>query len=176
MSTKNFPFNFDFLSTQQLPEGTQQSAQEIWLAGLGAFSKAQKEGEKAFQTLVQDGMDMQKASPQEAQQKIAEATAKMTALANDMATKATGGWGKLENIFEDRVSRALKQLGVPTQDELQQLRDEVAALKAQVQALSGSGSASKPAAAAAGSPAKAASKPAAKRAAPTAGKGTRASK
>jgi poly(hydroxyalkanoate) granule-associated protein len=135
MTTKNFPFNFDFLSTQKLPEGTQQSAQEIWLAGLGAFSKAQKEGEIAFQSLVKDGMNLQKASPQEAQQKIAEATAKMTALASDMATKATGGWGKLENIFEDRVARALKQLGVPSQDDLQTLRDEVSALRAEIQTL-----------------------------------------
>ena len=29
-----------------------ESAQQIWLAGLGAFSKAQSEGGKVFQALV----------------------------------------------------------------------------------------------------------------------------
>jgi poly(hydroxyalkanoate) granule-associated protein len=130
MPSHNFPFSFDFLNPSKLPEGTQQSAQEIWLAGLGAFAKAQKDGENAFQKLVQDGVSMQKKNQEDAQRKLAEATEKMTAL-------ASGNFGKLEGIFEDRVARALKQLGVPTADEVQALRDEVAALKAQVKALSG---------------------------------------
>jgi poly(hydroxyalkanoate) granule-associated protein len=144
MSTPQFPFSFDFLANQKLPEGTQQSAQEIWLAGLGAFAKAQKDGEKAFQTLVQDGVSMQKKNQEDTQRKLAEATEKMTALASDMAAKATGNFGKLEGIFEDRVARALKQLGVPTKDEMQALRTEVAALRAELNALGGK--ATKPAA------------------------------
>ena len=137
MNPKTSPFSFDFLNPAKLPEGTQQSAQEIWLAGLGAFAKAQKDGENAFQKLVQDGVDMQKKNQADAQRKLAEATEKMTALASDMAAKASGNFGKLEGIFEDRVARALKQLGVPTADEVQTLRDEVAALKAQVKTLGG---------------------------------------
>jgi poly(hydroxyalkanoate) granule-associated protein len=137
MPTPQFPFSFDFLNPAKMPEGTQQSAQEIWLAGLGAFAKAQKEGENAFQKLVQDGVSMQKKNQEEAQRKLAEATEKMSALAGDMAAKAGGNWGKLEGIFEDRVARALKQLGVPTADDVAALRDEVAALRAQVKALGG---------------------------------------
>lgn len=142
---QNKPFSFDFLNPAKLPEGTQQSAQEIWLAGLGAFAKAQKDGENAFQKLVQDGVNMQKKNQEDAQRKLAEATEKMTALAGDMAAKASGNWGKLEGIFEDRVARAIRQLGVPTAVEVQALRDEVAALQAQVKALGASPAAGKPA-------------------------------
>ena len=36
------------------------SAQQIWLAGLGAFSKAQEEGGKVFDTLVKEGLTIQR--------------------------------------------------------------------------------------------------------------------
>jgi poly(hydroxyalkanoate) granule-associated protein len=126
MSTKAFPFSFDFQTTGEIPAQDKDSAQKIWLAGLGAFAKAQAEGGKAFQKLVEDGMAMQQHNQQAAQKKLTEATEKMTAMA--------GSWGKLEGIFEDRVARALRQLGTPTQDDLQALRDEVAQLRAQLKA------------------------------------------
>ena len=40
------------------------SAQQIWLAGLGAFAKMQQEGSKAFEALVKDGTGMQKKTQQ----------------------------------------------------------------------------------------------------------------
>ena len=36
-----------------------ESAQQIWLAGLGAFAKAQAEGGKVFEALVREGQTMQ---------------------------------------------------------------------------------------------------------------------
>jgi poly(hydroxyalkanoate) granule-associated protein len=36
------------------------SAQQIWLAGMGAFSKAQAEGGKVFEALIQEGMSLQR--------------------------------------------------------------------------------------------------------------------
>ena len=37
----------------QLRAAVKDSAQQIWLAGLGAFAKAQEEGQKVFEALVQ---------------------------------------------------------------------------------------------------------------------------
>ena len=37
-----------------------ESAQQIWLAGLGAFAKAQEEGGKAFESLVKEGLTIQR--------------------------------------------------------------------------------------------------------------------
>ncbi len=91
-----------------------ESAQQIWLAGLGAFSKAQEEGNKVFGTLVKEGVSIQRKTQAVAEERISEATNKMTTMANGITSKATGQWDKLENIFEDRVAKALNKLGVPS--------------------------------------------------------------
>jgi len=98
-----------------------ESAQQIWLAGLGAFSKAQQEGGKAFETLVKNGIDLQRKTQETAEAKLQEATQKMTGIATELNQKATGQWDKLETIFEDRVAKALHKMGVPSAEQLQSL-------------------------------------------------------
>ena len=113
-----------------------ESAQQIWLAGLGAFAKAQQEGGKVFETLVNDGLTMQRKAQTTAEEKIAEATQKMTTMASQLSAqasqlggKASGSWDRLETIFEDRVAKALTRLGLPTAAELQALAQRVEALE-----------------------------------------------
>ena len=108
------------------------SAQQIWLAGLGAFAKMQEEGSKAFEALVKDGVGMQKKTQQAAEETLAQAQARMAGLAGDIGNKAAGGWGKLENIFEERVARAMANLGMPTAEEFAALKARVGALEAQL--------------------------------------------
>jgi poly(hydroxyalkanoate) granule-associated protein len=91
-----------------------ESAQQIWQAGLGSFSKAQGEGGKMFEALVKEGLSVQRKTQAAAEEKISEATNKMAGMANDITSKATNQWGKLEDIFEDRVAKALNKLGVPS--------------------------------------------------------------
>jgi poly(hydroxyalkanoate) granule-associated protein len=110
------------------------SAQQIWLAGLGAFAKMQREGSKAFEALVKDGAGMQKKTQQAAEETLAQAQSRMAGFASEFGAKAVGGWGKLENIFEERVARALEHLKVPSADELAALRARVDALEAQLKA------------------------------------------
>ena len=105
----------DFSST------VKESAQQIWLAGLGAFAKAQEEGSKVFDTLVKEGTTMQRKTQAAAGDKLSEATSRMTSMASEISSKASGGWDKLETIFEDRVAKALKNLGVPTASDIQAL-------------------------------------------------------
>lgn len=112
-----------------LPDAIKDSAHEIWLAGLAAFSKAQQEGGKVFEALVQEGMAIQRRTQSAAEEKMAEATHKMSSFANDFSNRASGQLDKLEGIFEDRVARALKGLGVPTAKEVQALAERVAALE-----------------------------------------------
>ena len=56
----------------------------------------------------------------------------MAGFASEFGTKAAGQWGKLENIFEDRVARALEKLGMPSAAELTALQARVAALEAEL--------------------------------------------
>jgi poly(hydroxyalkanoate) granule-associated protein len=141
----------------QLASSVKDSAQQIWLAGLGAFSKAQAEGGKVFETLVKDGMGLQRKTQAAAEEKISEATSKMTTMANgitakatgvatDITAKATGQWDKLENIFEERVAKALSKMGMPTAKEVQALAKRVDELSAQLKKAPAK-SATKPAAA-----------------------------
>jgi len=109
------------------------SAQQIWLAGLGAFAKMQHEGSKAFEALVKDGAGMQKKTQQAAEETLAQAQARMAGFANEFGTKAAGQWGKLENIFEERVGRALEKMGYPSPAEYAALQARVAALEAELQ-------------------------------------------
>lgn len=140
-------------SNAQLSSTVKDSAQQIWLAGLGAFSKAQEEGGKVFEALVKEGLTIQRKTQAVAEEKITEATSRVATMASDIGSKAQGQWDKLENIFEDRVAKALAKLGVPSARDLE-------ALNARVDALA-KGSKAAPAKAAA----KAAAKPAAKAAA-----------
>ncbi len=110
------------------------SAQQIWLAGLGAFAKMQQEGSKAFEALVKDGAGMQKKTQQAAEESLAQAQARMSGFASEFGTKAAGGWGKLENIFEERVARALEKLGMPSAAEVAALQARVETLEAQLAA------------------------------------------
>src|SRR3546814_12624244 len=60
--------------------------------------------------------------------------------------RASDTWDRLEKVFEQRVQRALTQLGVPGSKELQDLITRVNELNAQLRKLAGVPSKSKPAA------------------------------
>ena len=118
-----------------LSGSVKDSAQQIWQAGLGAFNKAQVEGTKAFEALVKEGVSFQRKTQSAAEEKINEATQKMTSMATDIGSRASGQWDKLENIFEDRVAKALNKLGVPSAKDIDALIARIDALNASVQKL-----------------------------------------
>ena len=105
---------------------------QIWLAGLGAMAKAQEQGSKAIEALVNDGLAFQRKSQAEAQQRLHEATERLTHLASDFGQQATVRVDRLEHLFEDRVAKALQRLGMPTLYDLQALTERVAQLEAQL--------------------------------------------
>lgn len=119
-----------------LSNSVKDSAQQIWQAGLGAFTKAQTEGTKAFEALVKEGVSFQRKTQSAAEGKINEATQKMTSMATDISSKASGQWDKLESIFEDRVAKVLHKMGVPSAKDITVLIARIDALNASVQKLS----------------------------------------
>ncbi|RZJ59252.1 MAG: poly granule associated protein [Acidovorax sp.] len=158
-------------SNAQLSGTVKDSAQQIWLAGLGAFSKAQEEGGKVFEALVKEGLTIQRKTQAVAEEKISEATSRVTNMATDIGSKAQGQWDKLENIFEDRVAKALAKLGVPSARDIEALNARIDALSkgtgraAPVKAAAAKKAAPAKKAAAKKAPAKAAAAPARKAAA-----------
>lgn len=104
-------------SESDLISTIRESANKIWLAGLGAFAKAQEEGGKMFEALVREGENVQKSATRTAQEAM-----------TDVKAKAAGTWDKLEQVFEDRVARALQSLSVPTKRDVDALSRRVAEL------------------------------------------------
>ncbi len=123
-------------SGSPLAGAIKDSAQQIWLAGLGAFAKAQEEGGKAFESLVKEGLSIQRKTQAVAEERISEATNRVTHMATDISSKAAGQWDKLENIFEERVAKALNKLGVPSARDVEALIERIDALNQHVQRLS----------------------------------------
>jgi len=120
---------------KDLAQAVLDSSHQIWLAGVGAFVRARQEGSKAFETLVQQGEKLEQRTKQAAADTAAAARGAATAKAKEMQQMAGGTWDKLEQVFEDRVARALGKLGVYTQNDVQKLADRVDALSASVNAL-----------------------------------------
>lgn len=112
-------------------------SKDIWLAGLGAMAQAQAQaraqGSKAFEALVAEGLAFQRKSQVAAQEKIHEAAAQFNQLTQGLGAGLAQPIGakvdRLEHLFEDRVARALKSLGLPTAQEVAELQDRVAALE-----------------------------------------------
>ena len=114
------------------------ASKDIWLAGLGAMAQAQaqarEQGSKAFETLVEKGLAFQRQSQAAAQEKIHEAAAHFNQLTQGLGAGLVAPVGvkvdRLEHLFEDRVARALKSLGLPTAQEVADLQERVAILEA----------------------------------------------
>jgi poly(hydroxyalkanoate) granule-associated protein len=115
-----------------LAESIKASAQQIYLAGLAQFSKAQQNGGNVFETMVKEGLAVQRKTQAAAEERISEVTNKAAGVANEVAAKATGQWNKLEDIFEDRVARALNKLGVPSAKDIETLIKRIDSLSKQV--------------------------------------------
>ncbi len=115
-----------------LAGSVKESAQQIWLAGLGAFAKAQAEGGKVFEALVKEGTTLQKKTQSVAEEKLGEVSSRMTSMAGEVQARAGQQWDKLETIFEDRTAKALGKLGVPMAKDVQALEARVAALEAKL--------------------------------------------
>ena len=118
-----------------MPQGILESSRQIWLAGLGAFSRAQAEGMKMFDTLVDQGRNLESRTRRAATETAAAAAGAAAQKAKEVHAMAGGTWDKLEQVFEDRVARALSKLGVHTQNDVARLAERVDALSEAVNAL-----------------------------------------
>jgi poly(hydroxyalkanoate) granule-associated protein len=128
-----------------------ESAQHIWLAGLGAFAKAQDEGTRLFEALVREGVSLEQKTRKLTAGKADEAREAVESAVGQVKERSQETWDKLEKVFESRVSRALNHLGVPGGTELKGLTARVEELAREVHKLN-----AKPAAKTAAKPARSA--------------------
>jgi len=106
---------------EQMSRSLVESAQQIWMAGVGAFNRAQGEGSKMFEALVAEGMTIEKTTRKLATGKVDAVRDVVEERVGVVRERATDTWDRLEKVFEERVQRALNRLGVPGRDELADL-------------------------------------------------------
>jgi poly(hydroxyalkanoate) granule-associated protein len=117
------------------------SAHQIWLAGLGAMSRAQAGAPKVFDELMREGSKLQGGALDAAQKVVMQAFQGAQKSVNQrvdtVKEQASETWDNLEKIFQTRVQRAVHQLGMPTADEITALSRRVHELAASVEKLAG---------------------------------------
>lgn len=156
-------------------EGLEGYSRQIWLAGLGAYTRMGKEGGKLFEALIRDGEEAEKAAKADGRKNgrgkkdpLDTARAKVDKARSKMSDKLGG----LEEMFDKRMASTVERLGLARQAELQALTARVDELaKALEQRSAAPAAAAKPARAARSTAAsKASAKPAPAAAKPTAAK------
>ncbi|MBS0555918.1 MAG: phasin family protein [Proteobacteria bacterium] len=114
-----------------------ESAQQIWLAGLGAFAKAQEQGGAVFDTLLKEGSNIERTTRKLASGKVGNVRDAVESGVSQVRERTQETWDRLEQVFEDRVSRALAKLGVPGRKELDDLLKRVDELNRDVRKVTG---------------------------------------
>ena len=130
---------------ERLSKTLSESAQQIWLAGVGAFSRAQAEGGKLFEALVKEGMTLEQTARKIAGGRADVVREAVESRVGQARGRAVDTWDKLEKVFEDRVQRALVKLGVPNRDDLNGLSARVDILNAELRRLDGKSAVKRPA-------------------------------
>ncbi len=122
---------------ERLGKSITESAQQIWLAGMGAFNRAQAEGGKLFESLVRDGLSLEQTARKFAGNRADVVRDVVEGRVGQAKVRAADTWDKLENVFEDRVQRALVKLGVPGREDLTSLTERVEQLTAELRKANG---------------------------------------
>jgi len=123
---------------ERLTKSLSESAQQIWLAGVGAFGRAQVEGTKLFEGLVKEGLNLEQTARKIAGNRADVVRDAVENRVGQARERAADTWDRLEKVFEDRVQRALVKLGVPSREDLADLVQRVDSLNAELRRVGGS--------------------------------------
>lgn len=120
---------------EQFSKHLGESAQQVWLAGVGAFQRAQSEGSKMFETLVKEGLSVEQSTRKVATGKVEAVRDAVENTVGQARERASDTWDRLEKVFEERVQRALRRLEVPSREDLSELVDRVDELNSELRNL-----------------------------------------
>ncbi len=99
--------------------------QQIWLAGLGAFSRAEEEGNKLFDSLVKVGEELESKTTEIADQTVEKVSEKARESVTD--TK-----DKVEKLIDHSVNHSLNRIGLVTVKDIQYLESLILQLHSKV--------------------------------------------
>jgi len=114
-----------------------ESAQQVWLAGIGALARAQNEGSRLFEQLAEEGRAVGDgqghAGDSGAAARLEGLRQALDGALGRATAKANEAWDSVGRAFENRVQQALKQMDVPTREDLDALGVRIDALTRELQ-------------------------------------------
>lgn len=128
------------IDVSNLPEEVSSRTREIWLAGLGALSRLEEEGDKVFRTLVERGEDYEQKRRTQIETQIEDATSTLQeqqeSLTEGVTRRIDDATTSVEKAVSSTFSGTLNRIGVPTRGEVQDLSSKVGTLSSKLDALS----------------------------------------
>jgi poly(hydroxyalkanoate) granule-associated protein len=110
-------------------------AHQIWLAGLGAYAKAGKEGVEYFKTLVSEGEELEQQGKELVSERMEAVTSKVESFKERIQARAGGRFNKVEEVFDERVATTLERMGIPTKKDIDQLSAKLDLLSASLKSM-----------------------------------------
>jgi poly(hydroxyalkanoate) granule-associated protein len=118
-----------------LPSELTERGREIWLAGLGALSRIEEEGDKVFKTLVDRGRDYESKRRKQIDDAASTIKNRQDALTSDVSKRIDDATKTVEDVVNRTVNSTLGRIGVPTRHEVRGLSDKVSVLSRKLDAL-----------------------------------------
>ena len=118
---------------QRVDEFTQQ-LENVFLAGLGAMSNAQKMGSETFDTLVKDGKKFRKEASKKTEGLIDDVQTAIRDMGDDAQERAEGlldrvrdgsRFSKLQGAFDKRVADTMDRLNVPSKNDIDKINKKL---------------------------------------------------
>ncbi|MFN2361317.1 MAG: phasin family protein [Marinobacter sp.] len=116
---------------EQLAGKIKGSARQIWLAGLGAYTKAEEDAGRFFERLVQEGEQLEGKTRGVVEKHVRSVEDRV----GGVRDRATGTWDRLEHLFDERVSGALRRLGIHRREDIEAMERRIQALEAELNRL-----------------------------------------
>jgi len=121
----------DTPQAESLQDELTERGREVWLAGLGALATVEEEGTKLFSRLVDRGQEFE----EERRSALEEATEQVREQSGEALTRLEEASEETQSVVAESVTTALDRVGVPTQEEVDELADKVDHLSQQVDTL-----------------------------------------
>lgn len=121
-------------TANQMAARIRGSARQIWLAGLGAYTKAEEDAGRFFERLVHEGEEIETKTRGAVERQVRAVEDRV----DDVKSRANVSWDRLESVFDQRVSRTLERLGIPSRREIRELEARIRTLETQLEKRPGS--------------------------------------
>ena len=107
-------------------------AHDVWLAGLGAVSIAQKRGTELLSGLAAEGRDLQMRAQQLVREIGADATVHVKGVVAPLRVDLKRNAAKFGAVVQNAVAGVLAKLGIPSKADIETLSQRMTALSRQL--------------------------------------------